>query len=1144
MSKNKLPSLLRNGGQSAIFVVLLVSVFLSFVSVPALGVTKEEAMRKKAEANIKISAEYLKRSMYKEAKLMLMRTGDEFGEYLTEAHKQRIAGLLSQIATALSERQRIVEMLNASDEFTANHRYLEAKAKLEVIKDSEYISPQIRKQVLANIKDLEVKIKVHREQMRRVFNNSVKLFYDGQLEDARKGFEEVISSDTDSALISRTALELTAGSENMTVIERAQIVAGIREMNKKFKSISARVHKLFDIAVKLYDGGQLDQAKALFNEVADSGVEVVLNGYTASDYLSMIKEAQSPEPEIVPEMVEPEPEMIEPEEAGLTPADIEEELLDGILNGIVPEEADMIEPAEPVVEIIVPEEPEVIEAESEASAEELEVLPVVPEEAIDAEVEVEAVEAEAPKPVRGGYIGEIERRNAILKQRTGAIVADAVRKTEAALAINEFDLAKQELARGFSTISKNRLLLGDEFYGQYFSQLTLLDEQIASRKQQFTQTQQEQKRKDAKDLQEKIRATAADRREKAIVDYMDRARSFLFEKRYEEALGQLEQILAIEPTNNQAQVLKATLKDTIRWREQLRIEKKSDQEELGLLLESMKSGIPYQGMINYPDNWQELTRRRKEDEMAGRSPEDVIVYKQLDQIVDLSMLNPDMSLADAIEVLVNSSEPPLTVVVLWGDLDENAFIGQEEPIKMSGRGLSAVRLRTGFERLLQAVGGGLAELDFAIEDGVITVATKESLPTRYETRIIDASELFGEPAYFQGGGYGGGGGGGYGGGGGGGGFGGGGGTNYQTQYRAYQVMYIIQETIEPDSWYDAGGEGTIQQFGGTQLIIWQTPEVHEKIKAFLADMIALIGQQVAIETRFLLVDENFLEDIGIDTNIAHWQTGVDRINSGSGGKIITWTNSSFEAVIPGDTGISSTLGEAVKDNPALEFEFSYGGIMDDLQVNFTVRATQMHANSKTLTAPKLMVLSGETGSISVIKNRPYVSDITFTSDTSTLAGDADAGFAVQYLEREIETVYTGISMSITPTITADKKYVILRIITSLQDQLEAGLENTLTYSVAGEPQTVSWEEPVTEETSIQTRVLVPDGGTVLLGGLTLTAEKEIESGVPILSKIPILNRFFSNRSEVKDKQILLVLVKPTIILKDEAEEDAIAAMQE
>ena len=85
--------------------------------------------------------------------------------------------------------------------------------------------------------------------------------------------------------------------------------------------------------------------------------------------------------------------------------------------------------------------------------------------------------------------------------------------------------------------------------------------------------------------------------------------------------------------------------------------------------------------------------------------------------------------------------------------------------------------------------------------------------------------------------------------------------------------------------------------------------------------------------------------------------------------------------------------------------------------------------------------------------------------------------------------------------------------------------------------------PLMESTNLTTRVLVPDRGTVMLGGLTLTAETEVESGVPVLSKIPIIGRLFSNRSEVKDKHILLILVKPTIILKEEAEEDAIAALK-
>ena len=49
--------------------------------------------------------------------------------------------------------------------------------------------------------------------------------------------------------------------------------------------------------------------------------------------------------------------------------------------------------------------------------------------------------------------------------------------------------------------------------------------------------------------------------------------------------------------------------------------------------------------------------------------------------------------------------------------------------------------------------------------------------------------------------------------------------------------------------------------------------------------------------------------------------------------------------------------------------------------------------------------------------------------------------------------------------------------------------------------------------------------------------------MPVLSKIPVLGRVFTNRSKIADKQILLILVKPTIILQEEADAEAVAAME-
>ncbi|RKY07948.1 MAG: hypothetical protein DRP66_05575, partial [Planctomycetota bacterium] len=388
------------------------------------------------------------------------------------------------------------------------------------------------------------------------------------------------------------------------------------------------------------------------------------------------------------------------------------------------------------------------------------------------------------------------------------------------------------------------------------------------------------------------------------------------------------------------------------------------------------------------------------------------------------------------------------------------------------------------------------------------------------------------------GGYGGGGygGGGYGGGGyGGGGYGGGGSSYYQSIQRAYEIVDIIKYTIRPETWYDEGGEGEIYPFGADKLIVSQTPEVHEEIGRFLEQIVKGLGNQVAIETRFLVVDENWLEDIGLDVSLNHLTLGSK------------WTPLQFglgvvEATKPIATSISNSLTARNAANPAMSFNLAYGTPLDDLQVSFMIKATQMHANSSMLTAPKLMVMSSETGSLYINKETYYKSNSELTTDTVT--GGTGLAYSVSYWDHENDTINTGIQMDITPTITADKKYVLLNIFTSLDDILGFGTETTTAFTANGTQVSDSYELPVTEQTQIQTRVSVPDQGTVMLGGLTLAAENDIEAGVPVLAKIPILGRIFSNRSGVKDKQILLILVKPTIVLKEELEADAVAALQD
>ena len=80
---------------------------------------------------------------------------------------------------------------------------------------------------------------------------------------------------------------------------------------------------------------------------------------------------------------------------------------------------------------------------------------------------------------------------------------------------------------------------------------------------------------------------------------------------------------------------------------------------------------------------------------------------------------------------------------------------------------------------------------------------------------------------------------------------------------------LIKETVAPESWFELGGEGTIKMYQGKKLIVYQTRENHRKVDELLRDLSKALGHEISIESRFLLVSENFIEDIGIDLDFIY-----------------------------------------------------------------------------------------------------------------------------------------------------------------------------------------------------------------------------------------------------------------------------------
>ncbi|MBA7600374.1 Type 3 secretion system secretin [subsurface metagenome] len=821
------------------------------------------------------------------------------------------------------------------------------------------------------------------------------------------------------------------------------------------------------------------------------------------------------------------------------------------------------EPVEPVVAIEakeeVKEEPKEIKQPPAKTT-----VKDVEDELLGAEAETAAIK-EAEEPVatgvaetpaaepevgkapaeEGSYIEAINRRRNVIRSHTSALVSNTIAKAETYVSKGDFDGAKEAVARAERTVNKNQLHLGEDVFNEYASQLELLREKIVKAQKESWLQLQRQKRIEAQEAQQRYLEQVEADRSKRITELMDNTQAYMKQQRYEEALGQLESLLALDPLNDKALILKDTLDDTINFQKQLEVQKEASRQKVELLKETDKAAIPYAEEFRLPKNWREIVAIRKPKEAIGRDPANEAVYKSMEEIVDLSDFTPTMPFSQAIELLKNSVEPPLKVWVLWGDLYDNADIDQNTEINVDP--ISAVPLGTALEHLLKSVSGGFAELDYTVKDGVITIATAESLPSEMEIQIYDVAELVGAAADFA-----------YelmelgeiavGGGGGGGGGAAEAAGSAETpeellgteaiQQNAIDIVQLVQESIDPKSWYDEGGDATIRIYtpsNPTRLIIKQTLKNHKQIRKLLDDLRHLLTEQIAIEARFLTISENFLEEIGIDLDFPV-------INIGGKFGNLSFFQSSFRrptdpaavvGVSPISTGLEGSLAGAV----ASAITGGYGSIIDDLQASFLIRATQAHTDSKVLNAPKVTVLNGESATIRVQKEIAYVSDWEIEQ---VIAGEA---IAITQQEPEIDTVQPGVVLNITPTISADRKYVILRITTSFTE-LKDMAEWIVGQVGSGDAvRDLKIQLPLIESAIAQTRVSVPDRGTLLIGGQKISGEAEKSQGVPVLSKIPLIGRLFENRSKIKDEKTLLILIKPTIIIQSEYEEREVAAME-
>jgi len=350
------------------------------------------------------------------------------------------------------------------------------------------------------------------------------------------------------------------------------------------------------------------------------------------------------------------------------------------------------------------------------------------------------------------------------------------------------------------------------------------------------------------------------------------------------------------------------------------------------------------------------------------------------------------------------------------------------------------------------------------------------------------------------------------------------------------LVTTLQEATDPAYWGTDGVEIVPEDSG--LLSVKASPEMQEKIRKVLKDMRRFQTPIVTIDSKFLTISRNFLQEIGIDirglggSGVKGSTVSLDDVTNG----LVNNASRGLDNGGTGDPAANPLAGAFFNDggdgdvrartenyfvNDLGRVLSPTGGLtagwtlIDDTQLNMILRAVEKRQNGEVVNSQILSVVNRGRGHVAVINQTAYVRDF-----------DVEVAQASFIADPKVDVIQDGIVLDVQPTIMNDRKYVQLNLnptVAELQRPIP-----TFTTSLAGSTLPVTLQLPNLTVTNFSTTVRVPDGGTVLLGGLRQVLTKERRAEVPLLARLPLISFLFKQEGSADENRSLMVMVRAQI----------------
>ena len=359
-----------------------------------------------------------------------------------------------------------------------------------------------------------------------------------------------------------------------------------------------------------------------------------------------------------------------------------------------------------------------------------------------------------------------------------------------------------------------------------------------------------------------------------------------------------------------------------------------------------------------------------------------------------------------------------------------------------------------------------------------------------------------------------------------------------------------------------GVVGSSLAFDGEQLIVTQTPRNIERLRTILRNYTEV--KQVEIETKFLEVSQNDLDELGFHWNNltsapgkgGDWavSSNLRSLNDFGGGSNSSRARISKgerdiieDGVVTGTEPIELFTNDPVTINPpkvaqslsfgtAANFFKEVGITSGDLNFDLQINALARKTGSDLMSAPKVTVLSGKRANIVVAQELRYPQSYgDIESTVSSGGGGGDQGGAAVSITAGTPEDFTfrnvGVEMAVTPNVESDNRISLILEprVTEFEGFVEFGGPS---IALSGETTAIvpsGFFQPIFSTREITTEVTIFDGATVVMGGLTRDEVKSVNDKVPFLGDIPGLGRLFRSEGETRQKRNLLIFVTANLV---------------